>query len=312
MHSIFNALHTSIDAGTVILLVAIGELLLERTGVLNLGLEGIVAMGAVAAVIATGHFGSPVTCLLVAILTGAVIGTLFGLITVVVRANQVLTGLGLVLLGVGLANRIGTAYTGTPVKVTFHSWKVPGLHEIPYIGNALFNHDPIVYITYLALPAVASYVLFRTRHGLNMRAIGENAAAADAAGLHVTATRTVYAAIGGALAGAGGGWLVLSLTPTWTQNIAGGRGWVALALVIFAYWRPWRVVGGALLFGGMISLGFLGQDQNWGVPAPVLSMMPYILTLVLIVLPAFVPSIRARRSGAAPAGLTRPFHREAR
>ena len=177
MHSIFNALHTSIDAGTVILLVAIGELLLERTGVLNLGLEGIVAMGAVAAVIATGHFGSPVTCLLVAILTGAVIGTLFGLITVVVRANQVLTGLGLVLLGVGLANRIGTAYTGTPVKVTFHSWKVPGLHEIPYIGNALFNHDPIVYITYLALPAVASYVLFRTRHGLNMRAIGENAAA---------------------------------------------------------------------------------------------------------------------------------------
>ncbi|MCD6726752.1 MAG: ABC transporter permease [Solirubrobacteraceae bacterium] len=312
MGSLFNALHTSIDAGAVILIAAMGSLLAERSGMLNLGMEGMMALGAVAAVVAAGQLTSPLLCLLVGIAAGALCGLVFGVVTAVIRANQVLTGLALVLLGVGLANRIGTDFAGTPMSTTFSSWPIPLLHEIPYIGRALFSHDPIVYVAYLVLPAAASYVLFRTRHGLNVRAIGENAAAADAAGLRVTATRTIYATIGGALAGMAGGWLVLSLTPTWTQNVTGGRGWVAIALVIFAYWRPWRVVGGALLFGGMISLGFLAQDQNWGIPAPVLAMLPYVLTLVLIVLPAFVPSIRARRAGAAPAGLTLPFYREAR
>jgi ABC-type uncharacterized transport system permease subunit len=312
MDPFFSALHTAIEAGVVILLPAIGAVLAERVGVLNLGVEGMLAIGAVAAVVTASSSDSPLLCLLVAILAGSVCGLIFGFIAVVVRANQILTGLALVVLGVALANEIGAGYSGTPIAVGFEPWAIPIAHELPQLGPALFKHNPVVYVSYLVVPAVASYVLFRTRHGLNIRSIGENPAAADAAGVNVMGTRLFYSVIGGALAGAGGGYLILALTPTWSQNAAGGRGWIAIALVIFAYWRPWRAVTGALLFGAMISLGFLAQDQNWGIPTPVLTMLPYLITLVVIVVPAFIPAVRARRVGAAPAALAVPFYREDR
>lgn len=312
MGSFFDTLRTSIDAGTVIVLAGMGELLGERVGVLNLGLEGMIAIGAVAAVIGADHGLSPVEAFAIAMAAGAMCGVIFGIVTSVVRANQVLAGLAFVLLGVGVSNELGSSYSGVPVEATFSAWPIPYLHELPRVGDALFNHDPIVYLAYLVLPAVTAWMLFRTRHGLNLRAIGENPGAADAAGLNVTATRLGYSTVGGALAGAGGAYLVLSFTPAWTQNVAGGSGWVALALVIFAYWRPWRLVFGALLFGAMVSFGFLAQTKNWGLPAPLLSMMPYVVTLVLIVLPALLPGVRLRRNGAAPAALAIPYFREQR
>jgi general nucleoside transport system permease protein len=306
----FSALRTAIDAGTVILLAGMGGLLMERTGVLNLGLEGLVSIGAVAAVIAASNFDSPFLCLLVAILAGAGLNLVFGVATVVVRANQVLCGLAIVLLGTGLANQIGSGYTGAPVGNVFTAFEVPVLSDIPKLGRALFVHDPLVFASYLLVPAVVWFVLFRTRHGMNLRAVGQNPGAADAAGVRVMAIRLLYTLIGGGLAGAGGASLTLSFTPGWSQNVVSGRGWVALAVVIFAAWRPWRLAFGALLFGAMVSLSFIAQDQGWGAPAPLLNMLPYVVTLVLIVLAVAAPS--RRRGAMAPAALAIPYFREER
>jgi simple sugar transport system permease protein len=195
----------------------------------------------------------------------------------------------------------------------FLPFDIPLLADIPQIGPALFRHDVIVFLSYVALPVVVAFLLFRTRHGMNLRAVGENPAAADAAGINVTAMRLLYTSLGAALTGAGGAFLMLSFTHAWSPNVARGRGWVALAVVIFAAWRPSLLVFGALLFGAMISLGFIAQQQNWGIPSSVLSMLPYVVTLALIVLPAALARFGVKvRSSVAPAALAQPYFREER
>lgn len=307
------ALRTAIDAGVVVVLAGMGELLTERVGVLNLGQEGLIGIGAVAAVITASTVASPWVAFGVGMLAAGALGLLFATSVVVVRTNQVLTGLAVVLIGVGLSNQLGNDYQGSPVAHRFTPFEIPLLADIPQVGPALFDHTIVVYLAYLALPILVWILLFRTRHGVNLRAVGENPAAADAAGVNVTAMRMVYTTLGAALSGAGGAFLMLAFTPVWAVNVARGRGWVALAVVIFAAWRPFRLVSGALLFGAMISLGFIAQQQDWGIPSFVLAMLPYLVTLVLILLPAVLTQLGIRFRGAqGPAALALPYFREAR
>ncbi len=313
MNIYLAALRTAIDAGTVVVLAGMGELLTERVGVLNLGQEGLIGIGAVAAVITASHVSSPWVALFAGMAAAGALGLGFALSVVVIRTNQVLTGLAVVLIGVGISNQLGNPYQGSPVVHTFAPLRIPGLASIPQVGPALFDHTLIVYLAYLVLPLVVALLLFRTRHGMNLRAVGENPAAADAAGVPVTGYRLGYTTLGAALSGAGGAFLMLSFTPVWAVDVARGRGWVALAVVIFAAWRPFRLVSGALLFGAMISLGFIAQQQNWGVPSFVLAMLPYLVTLLLILLPSALAPLGLRlRSTAAPAALATPYVREER
>ena len=313
MNVYLAALRTALDAGTVVVLAGMGELLTERVGVLNLGQEGLIGMGAVTAVIVAGQGAGPWVALLAGMVVCGLIGLLFATSVVVIRTNQVLTGLAVVLIGVGLSNQLGNDYQGSPVEHVFTPFKIPLLGDIPQIGPALFDHSMVVYLSYLVLPSVVAVLLFRTRHGMNLRAVGENPAAADAAGINVTGMRMLYTSLGAALSGAGGAFLMLDFTTNWSVNVARGRGWVALAVVIFAAWRPFLLVFGALLFGAMISLGFIAQQQNWGIPSFVLAMLPYLVTLALIIGPAALARFGVKvRSSVAPGGLAQPYFREER
>ena len=310
MRTIINIISTAIDAGAVIVYAGMGELLLEKTGVLNLGLEGIIAIGAASAVIAAQWATTPWVALGVAILVGAGMGLLFAIATVFFRANQVLVGLAMFLLGIGLAGHLGGSVAGNPSPQTFESVPIPLLADIPWVGDAFFDHDPLVYFGFVALPIIVWFLLNRTRHGINMAAVGEDPAAADATGVSVMGIRAFYAILGGAMAAIGGATLSLAFTPGWTTGIVAGRGWIALAVVIFALWRPGRLVVGAVLFGALISVSFIAQDRGWDIPGQLLNMLPYIITLVLIVI-AVIRS-EGRRGSVAPAALAIPYFREER
>ena len=281
-----DILETALPASTSVALAASGEMLNERTGTLNLGQEGVLSLGAVAAFIVGTNVRDPFLALGVGMLVGAAAGVVFATAAVVVRANQVLAGLALAVGGVGLANQLGNGRQGALLISRFEPVEIPGLSDIPIVGSALFDQDPVVYFAFYVLPVVLWFLLFRTRHGLNLRAVGENPAAADAAGVNVTGMRFTYATIGAALSGAGGAHLVLGYTQNWSIGVVSGAGWVSLAVVIFAAWRPFLVVLGSLLFGAMTSLGFVAQARQWNVPSYVLAMLPYLVTLVLILVPA--------------------------
>lgn len=320
-NAFLSMVSTSIAASTVVLLAAMGAMVGERVGVLNLGQEGLIGIGAVYAVIAVLGWGvqSPWVALLIGMLAAGVAGLIFAVAVVVFKANQVLAGLALALGGVGLSNQLGTN-RGTPLQTKFTDVSAGGSFEDGAFLEAFFNHDPMIYVAYVLLPFTLWFVLFRTRHGLNMRAVGENPAAADAVGVSVTASRLGYTVLGAMLSGAGGAYLVLALTPTWSPDIARGRGWVALAVVIFAAWRPFLVVAGALLYGAMTSLGATAQARRWDLPfmsaidlSFLLSMLPYLVTLVAILVPAAAATLGRRvRATQAPAALATPYSREDR
>lgn len=321
-NAFLSVIAAAIPASAVVVLAATGCLLGERVGVLNLGQEGLIGLGAVYGVIAVTSWNitSPWIALLVGMLAAAVAGLLFAIVVVVFRASQVLAGLALVLGGIGLANQLGTNRNGTPIEVLFKEINPGGAFDDGGILEAFLFHDPIVYIAYLVLPAILLFVLFHTRHGMNMRAVGENPAAADAAGVSVAWSRTGYAVLGAAISGAGGAYMVLSFTPTWSPDIARGRGWVALAVVIFAGWKPFRVVAGALLYGSMISLDATAQARGWSLPllegsdlSFFLSMLPFLVTLIAILAPAGAAKLTSRKNpNAAPAALGIPYSREER
>jgi general nucleoside transport system permease protein len=317
--SIFNS---AIPASTVVVLAATGVLLNERVGVLNLGQEGLIGIGAVFAVISVLSWGveSPWVALLAGMSAAAVAGIVFAMCTVVVRANQVLIGLALALGGVGLANQLGTNRTGSPMPVRFRPIDPGGAFSSNDVLETFLRQDPLTYLAYLVIPATIWFVLFRTRHGMVVRAVGESPGAADAVGASVMGIRFLYTVLGCAISGAAGAYMVLTITPTWSPDIARGRGWVALAVVIFAAWRPFRVVAGALLFGAMISFETTAQARGWDLPflkasdlAFLLSMLPYLVTLVAILVPAGAAHLgRRTRSSDAPAALAVPYFREDR
>lgn len=310
MNVIAGIIAAAIASGTVIAFAALGELLAERSGVQNLGLEGVMAMGALTAIAVNRMIPNPYIGLLAAIGVGCLFGVIFATATVTLRANQVLCGLGLAFLGTGLSGRLGASISGYRAPAPFEAIRIPILADLPIIGNAVFNQPLMVYVAYFILPALISYVLMKTRHGINVRAVGENPSAADACGISVHNLRFVYTIIGCALAATGGAYITLAFTPSWIEGITAGRGWIAIALVIFGAWRPLPVVLGALLFGAVTSLGFVAQIQGWGIPASFLAMLPYLGTILLMAIPIIVRSKTSGRIGTGPAALGFPYIRE--
>lgn len=293
---------TIITASTPLLLAAIGELVTERSGVLNLGVEGMMAVGAVSGFGAALLTGSPYLGILAALVAGAALSLLFAFLTLTMMANQVATGLALTLLGLGLAGLAGESFVGMP-GVRLEKIDIPGLTAIPFIGPILFRQDLLVYIALLIVAGV-SYVLFRTRAGLIIRAVGDNHQSAHALGYSVAGVRYLCVMFGGACAGLGGGYLSLAYTPQWVENMTAGRGWIALALVVFSSWLPWRIVAGAYLFGTITVMGFALQAHGIGVPSQLLSALPYVVTILVLVV---ISGNRALMRANTPACLGQPF-----
>ena len=304
---IISVLAAAITAGTPILYAALGELVTERAGVLNLGVEGIMLVGAVSGFIAAIAFENSWLGLAAAMLAGGATALIHGFLTISLRANQTVCGLALTLFGTGLSGYLGKSYIGMPVPQPFVVQPVPYLSDIPFIGPIVFNHDALVYVSYLIAPLLWLY-LTRTRPGLYLRALGENPAAADALGINVFLLRYMYIIIGGMLCGAGGAYLSLAYAPSWLENMTAGRGWIAVGLVIFALWNPLRAMIGSYLFGGIDALGFHLQVKGVTLSPFFLAALPYIFTIVVLV------AVMARRGGklAAPGALGLPYDREAR
>lgn len=300
--ALLAVLLTIVTASTPLLLAALGELVTERAGVLNLGVEGMMVMGAVAGFAVALTTGSPYLGILAAALAGALLAVPFGVLTLNLVANQVATGLALTLLGLGLSGLIGERFVGQP-GVRLQKLHIPGLSDIPFVGPLVFGQDVLVYLS-LVLAVVVSWVLFRSRLGLILRAVGDNHASAHALGYSVVRVRWGAVLFGGALAGLGGGYLSLAYTPQWIENMTAGRGWIALALVVFSSWLPSRLVIGAYLFGAVTILGFFVQGLGVGVPAQLLSSLPYIVTIAALVV---ISTRRGRARADTPACLGQPF-----
>ncbi|MDO7584807.1 MAG: ABC transporter permease [Oceanospirillaceae bacterium] len=273
---------TIITASTPLLLAAIGELVVERSGVLNLGIEGMMVMGAVTGFAASYVTGSPWLGVLAAVLAGVATSMLFGLLTQTLMTNQVATGLAITLLGLGLSGLIGSGFVGLPgVKLT--SVSITGLTDLPYVGRLVFGQDPLVYLSVILTLGVA-YMLKHTRVGLIIRAVGQNHHSAHALGYRVVTVRYACIAFGGATSGLAGAYLSLVYTPQWIENMTAGRGWIALALVVFSTWLPARLAAGAYLFGGVWILGLYAQGMGIGIPAQLLSSLPYVATILALVI----------------------------
>lgn len=311
MELIAGLIQTAILAGGVLALAALGEVLAERVGVVNLGVEGLMSLGAITGIATVVAVPNPVLGFVCALLVGLAVGMIFATATVVVRANQILCGLALTLMGTGVAAMIGKAYSGIPAPATFPPIAIPVLSDLPLVGRALFTQNILVYLIYIVLPFAIHHLLFRTRHGLDLRAVGENPAAADAAGIPVRRIRFWYVSAGSALVAGAGAYLTLAFVPSWSEGVVAGRGWIAVALVIFAGYRPWTAVLAALLFGFVTSLGFFGQARNWPIAAPILSMLPYLGTIALMIVPVLAWQ-KMRRLMAAPAALGEPYYRDVR
>lgn len=301
-------LAAAIPAGTAILYACLGEVFTERAGVLNLGVEGMMLMGALAGFAVMNWTGNAWAGALGALAVGGAMAAIHALLSISLRANQVVSGLALTLFGTGLSSYLGRGLVGKPPKDRFGAVHVPFLADIPQVGKILFQQSALVYLSF-ALAPLCWWFVYRTRQGLNLRAIGERPEAADAMGINVTALRYGYVILGGALAGLGGAAISLGTNPGWTEQMTAGRGWIAVALVIFAGWNPARAAVGAYLFGGVEALQFRLQTAGIGVSAFFLNMLPYLFTIAVLVL---AMRETARRRVGAPAALGRPFVREER
>jgi len=299
----------TIQFATLLYLAALGEAIAERSGVLNLGVEGMMAVGAVCGYLGAVSTGSPWLGLLIGALAGAVAAGVHAVVAVGLGADQVVSGLALTILGLGLANFIGDGYTDDPRRSQFTDADIPLLSDIPWVGETVFSTTPVTYLA-VVLGVGTWFVMNRTALGLGVRAVGESASTADAAGHSVVATRAGAVMVGGAFAGLSGAYLTTTgIVGAWSEGLIAGRGWIAVALVIFGAWRAGRVATGAVLFG--FTLALQTRLQPFGVDfSPILlSMLPYILTVIVLI----VISIRARHQPSpAPAGLGIAYRREER
>ncbi len=300
-------LFSAVQAGTPILFATLGEIITERSGVLNLGVEGMMIVGAFAGFFCLLVTGLPWLALFCAGAASALMAALHGLVCLVFRGNQVVSGLALTILGTGLANFLGTPHIGKVPQVidsatgiagvSFVPFAVPLLGDIPVLGPVFFRQDALVYLSYITVPLIW-FFLARMRWGLALRAAGENPQAVMAAGLSPLRLRWAGTLVGGFVVGLGGGYLSLAALHSWAPNITGGRGWIAVALVIFAFWRPGRAVLGAYLFAGIIALQMYLQATGTEIPGEILFMLPYVFTLLVLLISS------ARGKGrASPAAL---------
>lgn len=299
---ITNVLSAAVIAGTPLLLVALGALICERSGVLNLGLEGMMLMGAMAGFAAVTVTGSLLGGVMMAMIAGIIMSMLFAFMAITLAANQYAAGLSLTIFGTGLSAFLGSGYVGSTV-VGFERIAIPVLADLPVIGRVLFQQDILVYSSF-ALATSIYVFLNHSRAGLILRAVGESPESANANGLKVLTVRYLAVGFGGAMAGLGGAYLSLAYTPMWSENMTAGRGWIALALVVFATWRPERLVLGAYLFGLASILHLVLQGFGWRISTELLAMLPYVVTILVLVLLSMNP-MRTRLN--TPLSLGQPY-----
>jgi general nucleoside transport system permease protein len=300
---LFVAIFTgTVIAATPLIFAAMGELVVEKSGVLNLGIEGMMLIAAAVAM-GTALAGFPLAvAILAAMVAGAAASLLFGVLALTFLTNQYAAGLALAIFGSGVSAFLGRGFGGTPVDA-LDAVHIPGLSDIPVIGPLLFGYDPLVYLA-LALAGAIAWFLYRTKGGLIVRTVGESPQSAHAIGYNVIAIRYLAVLFGGAMAGLAGAYLSIAYTPLWVENMTAGKGWISLALVVFATWRPLRVVLGAWLFGGMTILQLQGQALGLAVPSELLSALPYLATIAVLVI---ISRNRQMLMLHFPASLAKPF-----
>lgn len=299
-----SILTRTFSAGTPLLLGTLGEIYSERAGVLNLGIEGILAIGAVSAFSVATITGNPWLGVLAAIVAGLFCSLLHAFVTISLKANQIVSGLALTMLGLGISGLWGKAYIGTPLKHKFTAFKIPVLAEIPLLGKVLFYQDPIFYLSIL-IGITLWFILYHSRWGIVIRSVGENPIAAESLGVNIYKTRYLCVLLGGGLAGLAGSYLSLVYIPSWIEGMTGGRGWIVIALTVFSMWNPARAFLGAYLFGGIYVLQYFLQST--GISPNLLLMLPYLSTLLVLLWSS--RSSRTRKI-CAPASLGIPFDKQ--
>ena len=299
---IISVIQRTLVAGTPLLLATIGEVICERSGILNLGVEGMMAIGAVSAFIVTFNTGNAWLGLLTAIIVTALISGIHAFVSISLQSSQVVSGLALTMLGLGISGLIGKPYIGKPLAEKMATWPIPILSDIPVVGVLFFDHSPFFYMA-IILALIAWFVLQYTRLGITIRSAGENPRATETQGINVNKIRYWCVMTGGALAGMAGAHLSTSYSKSWIEGMTAGRGWIVIALTIFALWNPLRAIIGAFLFGGIFVLQYLLQPL--GISPNLLAMLPYLSTLLVL----FIGALRDSRKLNAPAMLAEPYRR---
>jgi general nucleoside transport system permease protein len=302
---IISTLQRTMVAGTPLLLATTGEIICERSGILNLGVEGVMAIGAVTAFIVTMTTGSPWLGVAVAIAAGMTISIIHAFASITLQANQVVSGLALTMLGLGLSGMLGKPYVGKPLAIKMEDWNIPWLSDLPWLGKILFSQSPFFYLA-IFLSLVSWFFLERTRLGIEIRSTGENPKATETQGINVSKLRYLSVLIGGGFSGLAGAHLSISYSKSWIEGMTAGRGWIAIALTIFALWNPGRAIWAAFVFGGIFVVQYLLQPL--GISPNFLSMLPYIATLVILLLISFKDPKKLN----APAMLAEPYKRSER
>ncbi|CAL8474205.1 ABC transporter permease [Caballeronia novacaledonica] len=298
-----NLASSAVIAAIPLMYAGAGELVAEKSGVLNLGVEGMMLMGAVTGYAVTAITGSPWLGIVASVFAGLAMALLFGFLTITMLANQVATGLSLTIFGIGFSAYVGKPYTSAAVRASIDVMPLPGLANIPVLGPAIFSLTPLGYLAFIMF-GVIGWFLYKTRAGLVLRSVGESPAVAHAVGFPVVGVRYGATLFGGAMAGIAGGYYSIVYLHVWQEQLTSGRGWIALALVVFATWRPGRLLIGALLFGAVMALQFYAQAIGVPVPTQFLAMLPYIATIVVLVLISRNPNTIKLN---APASLGKPF-----
>ena len=303
LDQISNLAASAVVAAIPLMYAGLGELVTEKSGVLNLGVEGMMLMGAVSGYAVTATTGNAWLGVAAASGAGAAMALLFAFLTLTMLANQVATGLSLTIFGIGLSAYVGKPYTSAAAHTTIGAWPIPGLAHVPVLGPAIFSLTPLGYLAF-AMFGVVAWFLYRTRAGLVLRSVGESPQVAHSVGFSVIGVRYGATLFGGGMAGIAGGYYSIVYLQLWQEQLTSGRGWIALALVVFATWRPWRLMIGALLFGAVTGLQFYAQGAGVSVPTQFLAMLPYLATIVVLVAISRNPNtIRLN----APASLGKPF-----
>ena len=305
---LISIISTAVIYAATVLYAAIGEIFAQRAGVMNLGLEGIMLMGAVSGYkIAVSHQNLGLA-MLVVILVGAVLGLIFSFLTVTLQADQTVSGMAMLTFGTGLSGFLGKSVSGVNANLAFGPIAIPGLSKIPVLGPALFNQNILVYLIYIIIPFSMIYI-YKTRAGMLLRALGENPAALDSAGYNVYALRYAYVTFGSIMTAVSGAVVSLAYTNFWSDNMTSGKGWIAVALVVFSAWNPLIATFGALLFGAISIIGIDVQTVFPQVPSQVFSAMPYVATIIALI---FTTGNFRKKRSSAPAALTIPYDRERR
>lgn len=300
-------LDATVRAGTPILFATLGAILNERAGIINLGIEGLMLIGALAGFAGTFYSGSPLIGILAAFVVTFAAGSIHALITVQLRGNQIVSGLAMTMFGIGVTALFGRGMVGQTIG-GLERLPIPGLSQLPIIGRAFFQQDLLIYTSFV-LVFLLWFFLYRTRTGLALRTVGENPAAADTCGVSVSLYRFLAVTTGAGLVGIGGAYLSLAMTPMWIENMSAGRGWIAVALVIFSGWSSGKAMFGAYLFGGITAMQLRFQAIGTDISTHILQMLPYVFTILVLV----ISTIRLQKGASQqPQGLGLPYDREDR